>query len=98
MTTSVETSELTRRDQIAVLLHHYRDVLEGLADVDPEACERCPTFCGSHDCERFGCVNEAFLALMCPAWNHPSYRQLERLRGELARQEPRLNRHLMGAT
>jgi len=83
---------MTRREQILVLLEHYRDVLEGLTDRTP----RCSGRCGEAICERFGCADEGVLALMCRAWNHASYQQLERLRGELARVEPRLNAHLMG--
>lgn len=35
------------------------------------------------------------LALMCRAWNHSSYQQLERLLARLRAEEPRLARHLL---
>ena len=71
---------MTRRDRILVLLEHYRDVLEGIGDSEPG----CSGDCSLDDkdrwlCEHYGCADERVLALMCRAYNHSSYRQLERL-------------------
>jgi len=49
---------------VATLLHHYRDVLEGIPD-------------GEHN------RSDDLLALMCRAWNHPSYQRLETLLAEM---------------
>lgn len=61
-----------KRTAIETLLHHYRDVLEGIPDREHRS-------------------SDELLALMCPAWNHPSYRQLEKL---LARMPRRLRQAL----
>lgn len=41
--------------------------------------------------------DDEFLALMCEAWNHPSYRELERLRLRLRSTDPAAYWHLAGA-
>ena len=64
-----------RKESIAVLLEHYRDVLDGIPDREHR---------GSDD----------LLALMCPAWNHRSYQQLERRLRDLKAERPKLHAKL----
>lgn len=64
-----------RRQAIETLLHHYRDVLEGIPDKEHSR-------------------SDDLLALMCPAWNHRSYRQLEQRLAELKKARPKLHAKL----
>ena len=69
---AIEDARAHRRAAIETLLHHYRDVLEGIPDKDRRA-------------------SDDLLALMCPAWNHRSYRQLERRLEQLKAERPVLH-------
>lgn len=74
--------EAAKAAKIEKLLHHYRDVLDGLRDAkgtDPcsDGCSLDPK--DQHLCRRFGCANPGVLAMMSEAWNHPSYQRLEHL-------------------
>lgn len=64
-----------RRQAIETLLHHYRDVLEGVPDREHRS-------------------SDELLALMCPAWNHRSYQQLERLLYVMQQRWPKLRQAL----
>lgn len=85
---------MTRRDRIVVLLEHYQDVIEGIYDTDFSARSACSAPCGDPICAAHGCANEGILALMCRSWNHPSFRELERLRLRLRDEERGLYWHL----
>lgn len=91
----VQFPDRGRRERVLTLLEFYRDVLEGLRERGP-VCVGPPDVCGERDCRRLGvCVeSDNVLAMMCEAYNHPSYRELERLLGVLRVREPLLWRAL----
>lgn len=83
---------MTPRDRIATLLHHYRDVCDGIPNLRTGGCgDGCAL--DPKDrwlCSRYGCDDERVLALMCEEWNHPSYQQLERLLVVMQERWPRI--------
>ena len=89
---SPQIPEVQKQQKIERLLHHYRDVCDGLRDArgsDPcaDGCSLDPK--DQHLCRMFGCANPGVLALMSEAWNHPSYQRLERLLYVLAERFPK---------
>jgi hypothetical protein len=89
---------MNRRERIVTLLEHYADVVEGLRDRGDGQPDACSVPCKDWErlCSHFGCAQAdgGVLAMMNRAWNHPSYRELERLRVALRHQEPSLYWHL----
>lgn len=88
---------MTKRDRIIVLLEFYPDVLEGLREPGSH-CSRGGCRMPPRDrwlCAAHGCSDEGVLALMCAAWNHPSYQELERLRRLLRERWPELSAWLV---